>query len=55
MVSLCVFSKDGMLWAVVDQDNPYAFIYNSRKELVKKIGSSGKDRGQFKKPCYDDK
>jgi len=38
----CAFSKDGMLWAVVDQDNPCVYIYNSQDKFVNKIGCLGK-------------
>ena len=43
------FSTGGM-WAVVDYSKSLVYIYNSKDEPVKTIGSSGKNNGQFECP-----
>ena len=40
------FSRDGM-WAVTDYSTSFTYIYDSKDELVKMIGSPGKKEDQF--------
>ena len=43
------FSKDGM-WAITDYSNSFVYIYDSKDELVKMIGSPGMKNDQFECP-----
>ena len=50
------FNKDGM-WAVTDYSNSFVYIYDSKDELVKMIGSPGMKNDQFECPfgiAFDD-
>ena len=43
------FDKNGM-WAVADYSNHCVYIFDSDNRLVRKFGSNGYDKGQFKYP-----
>ena len=50
------FGKDGM-WAVTDYSTSFVYIYDSKDELVRMIGSPGKKNDQFESPmgiAFDD-
>ena len=48
---VAIAKNDSGIWAVVDNENCWVYIFDSQNQLAHKFGKRGSEAGEFSRPC----